>query len=68
VGNRKPYHQHMAGRRNERVSQNNQDLNPDPRPDRKTFDAVLKQLCEIPPVPRGKGKVGKKKLRKVLEG
>jgi hypothetical protein len=41
-------------------------LNPDPRPERKTFDAVLKQLCETPPLPRKKVKTGKKKLGKVL--
>ncbi|HXY06573.1 MAG TPA: hypothetical protein VEI52_01865 [Terriglobales bacterium] len=58
----------MAGRRNERVNQNNNDLNPEPRQERKTFDAVLKQLCETPPLPRVKVKVGKKKLRRVLEG
>jgi hypothetical protein len=41
-------------------------LNPDPKPNRKDFDAVLKQLCESPPLPRDKVKVGKKKLGKVL--
>jgi hypothetical protein len=41
-------------------------LNPDPRPERKTFDAVLKQLCEAPPLPRDKVKTGKKKLAKIL--
>jgi len=41
-------------------------LNPNPKPDRKTFDAVLKKLCETPPLPREKVKTGKKKLSKVL--
>lgn len=41
-------------------------LNPDPRPERETFDAVLKQLCETPPLPRKKVKTGKRKLAKVL--
>lgn len=41
-------------------------LNPDPRPDRRTFDAVLKQLCDAPPLPRDKVKTGKKKLGKIL--
>jgi hypothetical protein len=41
-------------------------LNPDPRPDRKTFDAVLRKLIEAPPLPRKKVKTGKKKLNKVL--
>lgn len=41
-------------------------LNPDPRPERQTFDAVLKQLCDTSPLPRHKVKTGKKKLGKVL--
>jgi len=41
-------------------------LNPRPKPRRKDFDAVLKQLCETQPLPREKIKTGKKKLAKVL--
>jgi hypothetical protein len=43
-----------------------EELNPNPKPDRKTFDAVLKKLCETPPLPRDKVKTGKTKLGKVL--
>jgi hypothetical protein len=41
-------------------------LNPDPRPERQTFDAVLKKLCDTAPLPREKVKTGKKKLGKIL--
>ncbi|MGA8150096.1 MAG: hypothetical protein WB952_04045 [Terriglobales bacterium] len=41
-------------------------LNPEPNPNRATFDAVLKQLCNSPPLPRKKVKVGKKKLGRIL--
>jgi hypothetical protein len=30
-------------------------LNPNPKPSRKDFDSVLKQLCDTPPLPNKKG-------------
>jgi len=43
-------------------------LNPEPKPNRDTFDAVLRQLVQTKPLPRKKVKAKKKKrLGKVLE-
>ena len=42
------------------------DLNAQPKPVRKDFDAVLKKLLDSPPIPRDQIKTGKKKLNKVL--
>jgi len=42
-------------------------LNPNPKPSRKDFDSVLKQLCDTPPLPSKKVKASRrKKLAKIL--
>jgi hypothetical protein len=41
-------------------------LNPNPKADRKTFDAVVKQLCESPASAPRESQDGETKLGKIL--